>query len=53
MKTCRHPGVVLRPIMCCDEVTLTTYVLRREGNNSEQLQRFILRLNTSSSTPIA
>ncbi|EMV8751484.1 LysR family transcriptional regulator [Escherichia coli] len=53
MKTCRHPGVVLRPIMYRDEVTLTTYVLQREGNNSEQLQRFISRLNGPLSVPPA
>lgn len=46
MKVCRHPDVVIRPILDNDEAMLTTYLLRREGNDSEQLRRFVSRLNT-------
>ncbi|HBO9203629.1 TPA: LysR family transcriptional regulator [Pseudomonas aeruginosa] len=45
MMVFRHPDVVMRPILKSDEVVLTTYLLRREGNDSAQLRRFILRLN--------
>lgn len=38
-----YPDVVTRPL-ASDNATLTTYLLRREANDSEQLQRFIARL---------
>jgi DNA-binding transcriptional LysR family regulator len=49
MKVCRHPGVVLRPIMYSAEVMLTTYLLRKVGNDSAQLRRFVSRLDGSLS----
>lgn len=53
MKVCRHPDVVIRPILGNDEAMLTTYLLRREGNDSEQLHRFISRLNDPFRVPPA
>lgn len=51
MRVCRHPDVVARPLMDSEEVLLTTYLLRKEGNDSDQLHRFISRLNDLSSAP--
>lgn len=51
MRVCRHPDVVARPLMYSEEVILTTYLWRKEGNDSDQLHRFISRLNGLSSVP--
>ncbi|MQT92513.1 LysR family transcriptional regulator [Pseudomonas helleri] len=45
MVACRHPDVVVRPILESDTAVLKTYVLRLDANDSEQLSRFIARLS--------
>ncbi|MGB3288719.1 MAG: LysR substrate-binding domain-containing protein [Burkholderiaceae bacterium] len=44
MASCRHLGVVVRPIMDDAPLVLKTYALRLRDNGSEQLDRFIARL---------
>ncbi|TFY87729.1 LysR family transcriptional regulator [Pseudomonas nabeulensis] len=45
MVACRHPDVVVRPILESNAAVLKTYVLRLDANDSEQLSRFIARLS--------
>lgn len=53
MATCRHPDVVVRPIMDDTLPVLTTYVLRLADNDSAQLDRFIARLSVQEEEIIA
>lgn len=43
-----NPDVVARPLDGC-ATTLTTYLVRREGNPAEQLARFIGRVSPEES----
>lgn len=52
MAASRHPGVVVRPIMDSAPPLLTTYVLRRQKNDSAQLNRFIARLGVEEESDI-
>ncbi len=45
MATCRHPDVVVRPVLGNALPMLKTYVLRLVNNDSAQLDRFLARLN--------
>lgn len=55
VSACNHPDIVIRPLAGRSPV-LTTYLLRRDTEPSEQLRRFIERINpaepdSSSSSP--
>jgi DNA-binding transcriptional LysR family regulator len=51
LATCTYPGVISRPIS--GNAMFTTYFLRRKGDVSAPLGRFITRMHALSSEPIA
>jgi hypothetical protein len=49
VKTLQRPDIVTRPL--ADAPTLLTYLLRRQGEPSEPLKRFIERLRIMNALP--